>query len=162
MSKRIHEQLTYPAATTDQIAAMLADADFREEVATYQRALRSSAAITGTGDARTARVEVVHGTDRVPSFARKFVGEEISIISEETWTSDSHADVTVTIPGKPGDVSGTLDLAQVGDDVVQTLQLTVKVGIPLVGGKLEDLIVGLLSKAYRAENAVGRTWLAAT
>ena len=38
--------------------------------------------------------------------------------------------------------------------------LTVKVNIPFVGGKVEDLIAGLLSKAYRAENKVGLKWLA--
>ena len=160
MPKRVHEELTYAGVSTDQVADMLGDPAFREAVATRQHAVRSSATISGDGPRRTARVEVVHGTDRIPSFARKLVGEEISIVQDETWTSDSHADVRVTIPGKPGDMSGTLDLAQVGDDVVQTVRLTVKVGIPLVGGKLEDLIVGLLSKAYRAENAVGRSWLA--
>ena len=111
--------------------------------------MRSSAAITGTGAGSTARIEIVHGTEHVPSFARKFVGDEIAIVQEETWTSDTHADVLMTIPGKPGDMSGTFDLAQVGDDVVETVKLTVKVNIPFVGGKVEDLIAGLLSRALR-------------
>ncbi|WP_257955359.1 DUF2505 domain-containing protein [Nocardioides sp. B-3] len=67
----------------------------------------------------------------------------------------------VTIPGKPGDMTGTYDLSQVGADVVRDVNLTVKVNIPFVGGKVEDLIAGLLSKAYRAENKVGVRWLAA-
>lgn len=160
MARTVTEDLTYPGATVDQVAAMLADPEFREAVAEHQRAVRSSATIDGAGAGSSARIEIVHGTERVPSFARKFVGDEIAIVQEETWTSDSHADVLVTIPGKPGDMRGTFDLAQAGDDVVQEVRLTVKVNLPLVGGKLEDLIVGLLSKAYRAENTVGRTWLA--
>lgn len=160
MSKTITEKLTYPGATLEQVVAMLADPEFREQVANYQTAVRSSASNTGTGAGSTARVEIVHGTDHVPSFARKFVGDEISIVQEETWTTDTHADVLVTIPGKPGDMTGTYDLAQVGDDVVQDVKLTVKVNIPFVGGKVEDLIAGLLSKAYRAENKVGLRWLA--
>lgn len=160
MSKTISEKLTYPATTIEQVLAMYGDADFREQVAAYQQAVRSSADLNGTGAGSTARVEIVHGTEHVPSFARKFVGDEIAIVQEETWTSDTHADVLMTIPGKPGDMSGTLDLAQVGDDVVETVELTVKVTIPFVGGKVEDLIAGLLSKALRAENKVGRRWLA--
>lgn len=160
MSKTITEKLTYPGATIDQVVAMLADPEFREQVASYQQAVRSSASNTGTGAGSTARIEIVHGTEHVPSFARKFVGDEISIVQEETWTTDTHADVLVTIPGKPGDMTGTYDLAQVGDDVVQDVRLTVKVNIPLVGGKVEDTIAGLLSKAYRAENKVGLRWLA--
>jgi len=155
MSKTITEKLTYPDATVEQVLAMLNDPEFREQVASYQRAVRSSADISGN----TARVEIVHGTEQVPSFARKFVGDEISIVHEETW-SGPHADVLVTIPGKPGDMTGTYDVAQVGDDVVETVKLTVKVNIPFVGGKVEDLIAGLLSKAYRAENKVGLRWLA--
>ena len=160
MSKTISLALTYPGTSTEQVVTMLADADFREAVADYQQAVRSSAEVSGAGAGSTARIEIVHGTDHVPPFARKFVGDEIAIVQVETWTSETHADVRVTIPGKPGDMWGTFDLAQVGDDVVQTVALTVKVGIPLVGGKLEDLIAGLLSKAFRAENSVGVEWLA--
>ena len=159
MSKSLTETLTYPSTTVEQVTGMLADADFREAVANYQHAVRSSATVTGTGASRTVRIEIVHGTDRVPSFARKFVGDEIAIVQDETWTSASHADVRVTIPGKPGDMSGTLDLAQIGDDVVETVALTVKISIPLVGGKIEDLVTGLLVKAFRAENKVGIKWL---
>ena len=160
MSKTISEKLTYPHATIEQVVAMLGDAEFREAVASYQRAVRSSADVSGTGAGSTARIEIVHGTDHVPSFARKFVGDEISIVQDETWTTDTHADVLVTIPGKPGDMTGTYDFAQVGDDVVESVVLTVKVSIPFVGGKVEELIAGLLAKAYRAENEVGLTWLA--
>lgn len=160
MSKSISEKLTYPGTTVEQVVAMMADPDFREQVASYQQAVRSSASNTGTGAGSTARVEIVHGTEHVPSFARKFVGDEIAIVQEETWTTDTHADVLMTIPGKPGDMSGTFDLAQVGDDVVESVKLTVKVNIPFVGGKVEDLIAGLLSKALRAENKVGTKWLA--
>ncbi len=38
--------------------------------------------------------------------------------------------------------------------------MEIKVGIPLVGGKIESLIADLLRKALRAENAVGRQHLA--
>lgn len=160
MSKSITEKLTYPGSTIEQVLAMHGDPAFREQVAAYQHAVRSSASNTGIGAGSTARVEIVHGTEHVPSFARKFVGDEIAIVQEETWTSDTHADVAMTIPGKPGDISGTFDLAQVGDDVVESVKLTVKVNIPFVGGKVEDLIAGLLSKALRAENKVGTDWLA--
>ena len=142
------------------LTEMMADEAFREAVADYQRALRSTASVTDSGQVRSTRIEIVHGTEHVPGFARKFVGEEIPIVQEETWTSTTHADVLVTIPGKPGDMSGTINLAQVGEDVVQTVQLSVKVSIPLVGGKIEDLIVGLLRRALTAENKVGVKWLA--
>jgi hypothetical protein len=160
VARSITEELTYPGTTVAEVSAMLGDPAFRDAVSTYQRALRSSTQVTPQGEGRQVVWEYAHGTEKVPGFAKKLVGDEIPIVQKETWTSESHADVVVTIPGKPGDMSGTADLRQVGDDVVETARMTVKVSIPLVGGKAEDLIAGILGKAMRAENKVGRKWLA--
>ena len=43
----------------------------------------------------------------------------------------------------------------------ERLEMTVKVNIPLVGGKIENLIADLLRKALKAENVVGRDYLSA-
>ncbi|RJS47727.1 DUF2505 domain-containing protein [Nocardioides cavernaquae] len=160
MATTINETLTYPGATVAQVAALATDPDFRAAVASYQHALRSEVTVTPAGNGQHVRFEYAHGTDRVPSFAKKLVGDEIPIIQEESWTTPTHADLVVTIPGKPGDMKGTADIEQRGDDVVQVVKLTIKVSIPLLGGKIEDLIAGLLSKAMRAENKVGIKWLA--
>lgn len=159
MAKSIHETLIYPGTTVAEVAALAADPAFRAAVAGYQHALRSDLQVTPTSTGQDIRFEYVHGTDRVPSFAKKLAGEEIPIIQEEHWSGD-RADVLITIPGKPGDMKGTIQLEQRGDDVAQVIDLTVKVSIPLVGGKIEDLIAGLLQKAMRAENKVGTKWLA--
>lgn len=159
MSKRIRHELTYPGSTVEQVAAMLRTPAFREAVADHQRVLSRQVTVSGEEPTRV-RVELAHGTERVPSFAKKFVGEEIPIHQEETWSSDTAADVVVTIPGKPGDMSGTTRLEQRGADVVQTYDLEVQVKIPLVGGKIEGFIGDLLVKAFKAENRVGVKWLA--
>jgi hypothetical protein len=159
MATSIHETLIYPSTTVDTVAALAVDPAFRSAVATYQHALRSSLDVTPTSAGKEVRFEYVHGTDRVPSFAKKLAGDEIPIVQAETW-SGSEAQVLITIPGKPGDMRGTIKLEQRGDDVAQVVDLTVKVGIPFVGGKIEDLIAGLLTKAARAENKVGVRWLA--
>ena len=43
------------------------------------------------------------------------------------------------------------------DGTTETVNLSVKVNIPLAGGKIEGLIADLLVKALRAEHQVGRT-----
>ena len=159
MTRRVDTELVYTGATVEQVAAMLLDPSFREAVCDYQGVLRRSASVGPAGGGQKLVLDFAHGVDRVPSFARKFVGDEIPIHQEETWTGPQ-ADVHVTIPGKPGDMTGAIRLAQRGDEVVQTVGLQVKVGIPLVGGKIEELIAGLLGKAFRAENKVGEKWLA--
>jgi hypothetical protein len=57
-------------------------------------------------------------------------------------------------------MSGTALLTEDPDGTTETVNLTVKVNIPLVGGKIEGLIADLLSKALRTEHKVGVEWLA--
>lgn len=158
--KQLSTELVYPGATLAQVAAMLADPVFREAVADHQGVVRRAVTVTPQGAGRTVVLDYAHGVDSVPSFARKFVGNEIGIHQVETWADDRAADLHVTIPGKPGEMTGTARLDQRGADVVERVDLAVRVGIPLVGGKLEELIAGLLVKAFRAENRVGTAWLA--
>jgi hypothetical protein len=159
LMKRVSHTLTYPGTTVGAVYAMLADPAFRKAVGDYQRVKDFSCDIASTGQGMSVRLEQAHGTERIPSFAQRLVGGEIRFVQEETWSSESAADIQVTIPGKPGDMTGSTTLTQAGDDVVQRIDLAVKVSIPLVGGKVEDLIAGFIGKAFDAENKVGVKWL---
>ncbi len=57
-------------------------------------------------------------------------------------------------------MTGTATLEQQGPDAVEKVSLEVRVSVPLVGGKLEELVAGLLEAAFHAENKVGLKWLA--
>ena len=81
-------------------------------------------------------------------------------MQDEEWASANEATFHVTIPGKPGEMTGTARLEQSDADAIETVSMEVRVGVPLVGGKLEDLVAGLLRDAFRAENKVGIKWLA--
>jgi hypothetical protein len=160
MTKRLTHDLTYDAPLAE-VAAMLADPAFREEVCDYQRVLRKTVTLTGDAEAGTLEVTIdqVQAADGIPSFARKFVGDEINIVQTERWSSPAEGDIQVTIPGKPGDMSGTARLRESGGTTTESVVMDIKVGIPLVGGKIEGLISDLLLKALRAENKVGRAYL---
>jgi len=158
MAKRITHDLTYDAPLAD-VVAMLADPSFREEVCEHQRVLRHDVDVTGAGEGMRVRIAQVQAAKGLPSFATKIVGDEIEIVQTEVWTADDHGDIVVEIPGKPGEMTGTAALRESGGVTTETVDLTVKVSIPLVGGKIEGLIADLLLKALRAENTVGRDYL---
>jgi Protein of unknown function (DUF2505) len=158
--KRVSHTLTYPGATVHDVFSMFADPAYRKAVSEYQRVVDFDCRISMNGDGMDVQLEQAHGTDRIPGFARKLVGHEIRFVQQETWASQSSADIHVAIPGKPGDMTGTESLTQSGDDVVQRIDLQVKVSMPFVGGKVEDLIAGFVVKAFEAENKVGVKWLA--
>lgn len=159
MSKRLVHEMTYDAPV-EAVTAMLADPAFREEVCRYQGVLRQSVAIERVGEGLHVTIDQWQSTSGVPSFAKKIVGDETNIVQKEIWTTPTLGDITVEIPGKPGDMTGTARVEEKGGRTVETVDLTIKVGIPLVGGKIEGLISDLLLKALKAENKVGRDYLA--
>ncbi|MCW2808067.1 MAG: hypothetical protein JWQ93_2022 [Marmoricola sp.] len=158
--KKVSEELRYDGATIEQVHEMLADEAFREKVCDHQHVLRHTVRIEKDGKAMTVEIDQVQTARGIPGFARKFVGDEINIVQTEDWTAAEKGNIQVTIPGKPGEMSGTALLTQDPDGTTETVNLTVKVNIPLVGGKIEGLVAGLLIKALRAEHEVGVEWLA--
>jgi len=159
MSKRLTHELTYDAPLA-AVAAMLGDPAFREEVCERQHVLRQTVTVSpGPGEGKEVVVDQVQTAEGIPSFAKKFVGDEINIVQKEIWTDAERGDVYVTIPGKPGDMQGTVRLEESGGRTTETVSLEIKVGIPLVGGKIEGLVSDLLLKALVKENEVGRDYL---
>lgn len=158
MATRLLHTMVYDASA-DAVAAMLSDAAFREEVCTNQRATAFNVKLEGDVDRKDVRIEMTQPTDRVPSFAKKIVGNETTIVQSETWSSPTHGDVHITIPGKPGEMRGTATLVEVDGVTTETVDLQVTVKIPLVGGKIEELIAKLIGSALRAEERTGKAWL---
>jgi hypothetical protein len=159
--KSVTVELRYPGRKVEEVRALLADPEFRQAVCTYQQVEDSGVTIEEYDDgSMTVDLDRTYGTALVPSFARKFVGATIDLVQREEWISPTKATFEVTIPGKPGEMTGSAVLTQDGPDAVEQVKMDVRVGIPLVGGKLEDLIAGLLKDAFRAENKVGVKWLA--
>jgi hypothetical protein len=159
--KSVTVELRYPGRTVQEVRAMLADTDFRQAVCTYQQVEDSAVTVEEYDDgSMTVDLNRTYGTAQVPSFARRFVGDTIDLVQREEWITPTEATFEVRIPGKPGEMNGKAVLVQAGPDAVETVGMDIRVAVPLVGSKLEDLVAGLLKDAFRAENKVGLKWLA--
>jgi Protein of unknown function (DUF2505) len=158
MATRLSYDLTYDASLTE-VGEMLMDAAFREQVCDAQLALRKSVSVGQDGGGMKVVVDMVQAAEGIPGFARKFVGDEIQLVQTEYWSDIETARVEVVIPGKPGRMNGTVTVRESGGTTTETVHMEIRVGIPLVGGKIESLIADLLRKALRVENAVGRQYL---
>ncbi|MFI5624212.1 DUF2505 domain-containing protein [Nocardioides sp. NPDC051685] len=156
MSKKLSVDLAYDAPIA-AVSGMLADAAFREQVCDAQHALSKSVAITGS----TVSIRYAQAVSGVPGFAKKFVGDTIEVHQDEIWSADfTSGDLKLTLPGKPGSLAGSARLAENGTGTVETVTLTATVNVPLVSGKLEDLILSIFKKALEKEHEVGTRWLA--
>ena len=158
--KKVSEELRYDGATLEQVHEMLATPAFREQVCDSQGVVRHTVQIERDGHGMTVTIDQIQEAHGIPGFAKKFVGDEIHIVQSEDWTAPAKGNIHVAIPGKPGEMAGTALLTEDPDGTTETVNLTVKVNIPLVGSKIEALIADLLSKALRAEHRAGVKWLA--
>jgi hypothetical protein len=155
---RLTHTMTYDA-TLAEVGAMLDDPGYRDEVLAAQGAVRGTVSFEQEGDTVVVVVDQVQPADGIPGFAKKIVGDEINILQREEWTSAAYADLRVTIPGKPGQMVGSIELVEQDGATTYTIDAEVTVDIPLVGGKLEKLIGDLLRKALGAEEEVARDYL---
>jgi hypothetical protein len=159
VATRLSYDLTYDAPMIE-VGEMLMDTAFREQVCDAQLALRKTVTVGPDGGGMKVVVDMVQAAQGIPSFAKRFVGDEIQLVQTERWSDIENARVDVVIPGKPGQMTGTVTLRESGGTTTETVEMEVKVSIPLVGGKIEGLIADLLRKALKVENAVGRKYLA--
>jgi hypothetical protein len=141
------------------VRAMLLDREFRSQVCDYQRVLRHTISIEEIDGAVVVDVDQVQSTEYVPSTARAFVGSEIEIGQRETWHSPTEAALVVDIPGRPGRMDGAIRLEERDGGTVEVVTGEIKVGIPLIGGKLEQMVGQVFGWALDAQARVGADWL---
>ena len=155
---KFSHQMTYAASPAD-VHAMLSDPEFREKVCAAMDAVRHDVSIKPTVTGMRVVVDQTQPAKGIPSFAKKFVGDEIRIVQSESWSGTESAALEVEIPGKPGHLKGDITLVPDGDKTVEKVTGDIKVKIPMVAGKLEGLIGDLLKSALRTEERVGQAWL---
>ena len=107
-----------------------------------------------------------HGVEAhdLPSAVRVLLGGDLTIDRAETWRpagSGYAGTVKVTIPGMPGELAARMtlgDLAPEGSEWV--IDGSVRIPIPLVGGKAEESVSGQILKLLDAEHEFTQKWLA--
>lgn len=155
---RLRHELAYDAPPAD-VLAMVTDPLFWDKVADATGALSSKATVGTDGASTRVVVDQEQEVAGVPSFAKKFVGDSTRAITTQVWTG-TEASYVVDTPGKPTSMKGTASIAENGSGSTLTYDLEVKASVPLVGGKLEKLVVELTTEGLEKEQAVGAAWLA--
>lgn len=137
-----------------QVRDLLADTSFREEVARKAGASQASATMSAHEDGHTITIDSRQPTSQWPSIVAKFLGDNVAIRQEERWNSAA-GELSVTIPGQPVNVVGTLGLVERDGHTVQTVDADVSVKVPFVGGKIEGLVVDVLGHVLTLQARVG-------
>lgn len=155
---------TYPAPP-EQVRAMLADPAFRERVAHAQHVVGVEVqvdpadAATSPAAPFTVVCRTEQDTSGLPAVARKFVGATTTSVVTERWESAERGTLTIEAPGQPISSTGTVALVPEGAGTRHVVEAEVTVRIPLVGGKLEALVLEALAAGYQIEHETGTAWL---
>jgi hypothetical protein len=146
-----------PAAT---VHATLTDRVFLEE---RLRKLggKDAALVEHARDGAEVRLRLRQGVDaeRLPSMARTFLKGDLVVEREERWGPDGGTG-RATIVGVPGEISSRARLTDHADGSELVITAEVRVGIPLVGGKIEGVIAEQVARLLTAESEFAGTWLA--
>ncbi|OLF15810.1 DUF2505 domain-containing protein [Actinophytocola xanthii] len=100
---------------------------------------------------------------RLPGAVKAVLGGDLVVEREERWRSDGprYAAVTrVSIAGTPAEIQGQARLGDHGEGSLLVVRAQVRVGVPLVGGRLEKVVVEQVGKLLAAEAEFAESWLA--
>jgi hypothetical protein len=99
----------------------------------------------------------------LPPIVGKVVGGDLSIERTETLrrTSPGHyaGDVDVKIAGAPASAVGTMALDDGDDGSLFAVHADVTVNVPLLGGKIEEIVAEQVRRLLEAETAFTVRWL---
>lgn len=94
----------------------------------------------------------------LPDFAKKFVPEDITIEQEDRWDlARQIGRIEFDLHGIPVKIAADMTLFACGTDgAVNTLKWSIVCGLPLIGGKLEKLMLSDIEAKSEAELVVSR------
>lgn len=150
-------------ATPEEVFAIVTDATFREQACEKTKALSYDVQVSESGGDTIVRVSREMPSDDVPDIARKFVGQTLTVVQTETWhpagaDGSRRADVVGEIANTPVSLKGNASISAGGGQTVQTIDLDVKVAIPLIGRKIEPFVVDAIRSGLQKEHELGREW----
>jgi hypothetical protein len=149
----------------EEILAAFADEDYwQARLAAFDSGTATLNGLTvGPDGSVTAALTVSLFSNRLPKVVAALAPGDLEMARTESWypVSDGHARGTihVAVPGAPVSAVGKVSLVSVGTGARLDFTTTVQVNIPLVGGQVENFIVGRLGDEIGAVQRFTNTWI---
>lgn len=151
--------------TVDQVIELLTTEHYVDEK--YRSLGAKDLRITvleNSDDKFHSRVErIVNMREKAPSFAKKLVKEEMTVVHEVWWHKQGDTKkggFKAALPGVSGGIDATLFLEQATSGSAQIrIEAQVSVNIPLLGGKLENFMANTASSKFEDDVNATRAYL---
>jgi hypothetical protein len=116
-----------------------------------------------SSDGKKFRIKVRYSAPNsapVPDFAKKFLGATNVVTQSDAWDIEKKTGrLEAEIRGVPVKVVADMKLADEGGGSVNTLKWNLSCGIPLLGGKLEQIVGSDIQSKSKADVAKSRELL---
>ena len=113
-----------------------------------------------SSDGKKFRIKVRYAAPNsapVPDFAKKFLGETNLVTQTDTWDLEKKTGrLEAEIKGVPVKVGADMKLADEGAGSSNTLKWNLSCGIPLLGGKLEQIVASDIQSRAKGDLAKSR------
>ncbi len=97
----------------------------------------------------------------LPSFAKKFVSDTMSVVQKDSWnTSSRKGRLDIHIHGIPADLHRDMELVDEGESSTLVMDFHAKAHIPLIGKKVERLLLDDVIHKTESDSAAGVELLA--
>jgi hypothetical protein len=98
----------------------------------------------------------------LPAAVRTLAGGSVTVDRRETWRaagSEYLGEVGISIPGVPGELGGTQRIVELDSGSELAAEGTINIPVPVLGGKIEDSVLGYITELLDAEYEFTRDWL---
>ncbi len=157
-------QLSSSAAQT---YAALADRDYWEALMTRMRELTPTSVVeefTSTTSGISLVMTQVIERHTLPQVAQTVLQADLVITRTASYgpfveDGTTTGSFTATMPGAPGTLDGQIALFDVDDGAILRSSPEAKVNIPMLGGKLEEMMLDNLVNLLKVEGEFTNKWL---
>lgn len=153
-------------APVEKVTETFLDEAFNRHVAERGGATLNSFDVDGdTAGAFTVTSVRTMGADKLPEMAKKFIKDGLSITQVDSWAApeaDGSRNIRteITVGGMPANGEGTQRLQAQGEKTAVSVNMSLNVKIPLVGGKLASTAEPYVGKALSLQAREADAWIA--
>jgi hypothetical protein len=165
MARRLDYSARYPLHTTKELYAALSNRDYWEARVTEMRKYSDNEVVSHEVSDSGIEIVLHHILPRemLPEIAQAVMRKDMVITRKESYGPFNEDEVvgkySASIPAGPGSLGGTIRLFPTDTGCTMRFSSEAKVFIPMVGPRLEQLMLVNLVDLFRAEAEETVRWL---
>jgi Protein of unknown function (DUF2505) len=166
MARRFDLSVDAPVGVGDILSAFADDEYWRARLAAFESGTATLTSLTVESDgAVTVQLVVSLFAELLPTAVTKFAGGDLGMARTERWSwidnERACGAIEVVVPRAPVTAHGEVRLTPLVTGSRLRFSTTVGVKVPLVGGLIENFIIGRLGADIGAVQSFTNEWIAA-